>query len=51
MEAPISVSSGFLRVLGFWAGANFNELSQNYKPDITSYDYDSAINEQVWERN
>jgi beta-galactosidase len=27
---------------GFWAGANYDG---GYQPDISSYDYDSAINE------
>ncbi len=30
---------------GFWAGANTSSHTQ-YKPDITSYDYDAPINEQ-----
>ena len=31
---------------GFFAGANANDLSGNYQPDITSYDYSAPINEQ-----
>jgi hypothetical protein len=31
--------------LGFWAGANFDEATLTYSGDITSYDYDAAINE------
>jgi beta-galactosidase len=30
---------------GFWAGANFDETTKRYAADITSYDYDAAINE------
>jgi beta-galactosidase len=31
---------------GFYAGANANNLSGNYQPDITSYDYAAPITEQ-----
>ena len=31
---------------GFFAGANANNLSGNYQPDITSYDYAAPITEQ-----
>ncbi len=31
---------------GFFAGANANDLSGNYQPDITSYDYSAPITEQ-----
>jgi len=31
---------------GFFAGANANNLSGNYQPDITSYDYGAPITEQ-----
>jgi beta-galactosidase len=31
---------------GFWAGANANNLSGDYQPDVTSYDYSAPITEQ-----
>jgi beta-galactosidase len=31
---------------GYWAGANANDASGNYQPDITSYDYSAPITEQ-----
>jgi beta-galactosidase len=31
---------------GFWAGANADDSSGNYQPDITSYDYSAPITEQ-----
>ncbi|QIS21089.1 beta-galactosidase [Nocardia terpenica] len=31
---------------GFWAGANADDLSGHYQPDITSYDYSAPITEQ-----
>jgi beta-galactosidase len=31
---------------GFFAGANANNLSGNYQPDVTSYDYAAPITEQ-----
>ncbi|GAA1905978.1 beta-galactosidase [Streptantibioticus ferralitis] len=31
---------------GFFAGANADDLSGNYQPDITSYDYNAPITEQ-----
>jgi beta-galactosidase len=30
---------------GFWAGANTDATDGTYQPDVTSYDYDAAINE------
>jgi len=30
---------------GFWAGANTDASDGTYQPDVTSYDYDAAINE------
>lgn len=49
MEEPVLVFK-IIKILGFWAGANID--GQTYQPDITSYDYDAAINEagQVTER-
>ena len=32
---------------GFWAGSNYNDVTKQFSPDITSYDYDAAINEMV----
>ncbi|HEX3783710.1 MAG TPA: beta-galactosidase [Pseudonocardiaceae bacterium] len=31
---------------GFWAGANADNLSGDYQPDVTSYDYTAPITEQ-----
>ncbi|HJP75230.1 MAG TPA: beta-galactosidase [Pseudonocardiaceae bacterium] len=31
---------------GFWAGANANNLSGDFQPDVTSYDYSAPITEQ-----
>ncbi|XP_064650723.1 beta-galactosidase-1-like protein 2 isoform X2 [Lineus longissimus] len=31
---------------GFWNGANGDPAKNDYKPTITSYDYDAALNEQ-----
>ncbi|MEV0408585.1 beta-galactosidase [Actinoallomurus sp. NPDC050550] len=49
MEAGLSFNLYMLHggtSFGFFAGANANDSSGHYQPDITSYDYEAPISEQ-----